>query len=89
MVTWTRTGEGWAVNLDGTDATSRFALPRLELRSSPEGWQCMCLLADGRSHRIRGAVGSLQAARRTTVEEARAVLGAEYGPALDALLAAR
>ena len=86
MTAWARTRDGWALNLDGTDAATRFSLPRLELRSSAEGWQCVCLLADGRSHEVRGAVGSISAARRTTVEEARSVLGAEYASVLDALL---
>ena len=88
MTGWARTSEGWALNLDGSDAAAQFSLPRLELRSSADGWQCLCLLADGRARELRGPVGSISAARRTTVEEARSVLGPEYAGVLDALLAA-
>lgn len=89
MTGWTRTGDGWAFNVDGTDAAAGFSLPRLELHSSTQGWQCLCLLADGRSRRTRGPTESISAAKRATVEEARAVLGAEYAGVLDALLELR
>lgn len=87
MTGWVRTGDGWALNVDGSDAAKRFSLPRLELHSSAQGWECLCLLADGRSHRTRGPRGSTSSAKRTTVEEARNVLGAEYAGVLDELLA--
>ncbi len=48
MTRWSRTTAGWAVNLDGTDAALAFSLPRVEVRSSPGGWQSACFLADGR-----------------------------------------
>ena len=35
-VAWTRTPQGWALNLDGS-AASQFALPRLEIEQSPKG----------------------------------------------------
>lgn len=86
MTGWARTGDGWALNVDGTDAATRFSLPRLELHSSAQGWQCFCLLAHGGSHQTRGPTGSTSAAKRATVEEARVVLGAEYADVLDELL---
>jgi hypothetical protein len=86
MTGWARTADGWAFNVDGTDAAMGFSLPRLELHSSAQGWQCHCLLTDGRSHRTRGPTGSIAAAKQTTIEEARTVLGAEYAGVLDELL---
>jgi hypothetical protein len=44
---WTRTGDGWALNLDGSDPSGGITFPRLELRSSPRGWRSFCLLPDG------------------------------------------
>jgi hypothetical protein len=87
MTGWARTGDGWALNVDGTDAATRFSLPRLELHSSGQGWECRCLLPGGGAHRTRGARGSAAAAKRATVEEARGVLGVEYASVLDELLA--
>jgi hypothetical protein len=89
MTGWARTGDGWALNVDGSDAATQFSLPRLELHSSAQGWQCLCLLAHGRSHQTRGSTGSTSAAKRATVEEARVVLGAEYAGVLDELLELR
>jgi len=48
MTTWKRISGGWALNLDGSDAAATFALPRLEVRASPQGWRSECLHADGR-----------------------------------------
>ena len=48
MTGWSRTAEGWALNLDGSDAATVFSLPRLELRPGPRGWTSDCLLLDGR-----------------------------------------
>jgi len=48
MTRWSRTSDGWAVNLDGTDAAFVFSLPRVEVRSSPYGWRSACFFADGR-----------------------------------------
>jgi hypothetical protein len=44
---WARTSEGWALNLDGSDASGGITYPRLELRSSPRGWRSFWLLPDG------------------------------------------
>jgi hypothetical protein len=48
MTRWSRIAGGWAVNLDGTDAALVFSLPRVEVRSSPQGWRSACFLTDGR-----------------------------------------
>lgn len=48
MTNWSRTADGWAVNLDGTDAALVFSLPRVEVRSSPQGWRSACFFSDGR-----------------------------------------
>jgi hypothetical protein len=48
MTRWSRIADGWAVNLDGTDAALVFSLPRVEVHSSPRGWQSSCFLEDGR-----------------------------------------
>lgn len=45
---WSRTSFGWAMNLDGSDATVELTLPRVEVRASPRGWESACFLADGR-----------------------------------------
>ncbi len=89
MLDWAKTTDGWALNLDGTDAATGFSLPRLELHSSPRGWECLCLLADGRSHRPRGAMDSTPSAKRAVIEQARAVLGSPYATVLDEMLRGR
>jgi hypothetical protein len=88
MIGWAKTTDGWALNVDGTDAATRFAFPRLELHCGARGWQCRCLLANGTSHGVRGPSASLTSAKRATLERARAVLGAAYAGALDELLGA-
>lgn len=47
MTIWFRIPGGWAVNLDGSNASLVFALPRVEVRSSPAGWTSECLFTDG------------------------------------------
>jgi len=86
MLDWAKTADGWALNLDGTDAAAGFSFPRLELHSSPRGWECLCLLADGTSRHPRGAMGSTPSAKRAVIEQARAVLGPPYATVLDELL---
>ncbi len=87
MKGWARTGDGWALNLDGSDAAAGFSFPRLELHASPAGWQCVCHLADGTSHRPRCPMDSTLAAKRGALREARSVLGSGYAGVLDELLA--
>jgi hypothetical protein len=85
MTAWARTSEGFAANLDGTDAAREVSFPRLELRSGPGGWECRCLLADGTSVDARGRHGSTSEAKATVVERARSVLGPEWARALETL----
>ena len=85
MTGWTRTTEGFAVNLDGTDAAREVTFPRLELRSGPAGWECRCLLPDGTAVDAHGRHGSTAEAKATVVARARSILGPEWTRALDAL----
>jgi hypothetical protein len=87
MARWERTAEGFAANLDGTDASRAVSFPRLELRTGPAGWECRCLLPDGRALDARGRYGSTAEAKGAVVARARAALGPEWGPALDSLSA--
>ncbi len=88
MKGWARTGDGWALNLDGSDAAAGFSLPRLELHASPTGWQCVCHLPDGNSLRPPQArADSISSAKSAALREARSILGYGYAGALDALLA--
>lgn len=86
MIAWFKTPDGWAVNLDGTNAVG-FALPRLELHSGPQGWTCVCLQQNGTSLQLPlGGSASAPAAKRAAAEEALLAFGAQYEPALRALL---
>jgi len=89
MKGWARTGDGWALNLDGSDAAAGLSLPRLELHASPTGWQCVCHLADGRSHRPTCPMESTSAAKGAALREARSVLGSGYAGVLDELTGGR
>jgi hypothetical protein len=72
MSAWTRTADGWAMNLDGTDGLLAFSLPRLELRSTRAGWRGLHFLADGRCREWAcAAEDSLRAAKATAMEEVR------------------
>lgn len=82
---WARTSEGFAANLDGTDAARGMSFPRLELRSGPAGWECRCLLPDGTAVAAQGRHGSTSEAKAAIVERARSVLGPEWARALKAL----
>jgi hypothetical protein len=87
MNCWARTQDGWAVNLDGTDAARVFSLPRIELHAGAGGWTCVSHLPDGTSRPT--AVGSpptIAAAKRAAIEEALRTLGTTYEPDLRALL---
>lgn len=86
-MSWNRTLDGWAVNLDGTNAALRFALPRIELHSGSRGWTCVCRTADGTSRTVTvGASSSAAEAKRAGVEEALLALGIDYEAQLRALL---
>ncbi len=87
VIFWSRTEHGWAVNLDGTDARRRFALPRLELRSSPQGWVGTCHFADGTSRLLSlGRPGSVHEAMRLAIQDCREALGVGHEADLRALL---
>ena len=90
MMSWNRTENGWAVNLDGTNAALTFALPRIELRPSPHGWACVCHLENGTSRLVPlGNSTSAAAAKRAGIEGTlAAVVGTQYEPELRALLQA-
>lgn len=87
---WSRMENGWAVNLDGTNAALTFTLPRIELRSSPRGWTCVCHLENGTSRLVPlGNATSTAAAKRAGIEGSlTAVVGTQYEPELRALLQA-
>jgi hypothetical protein len=79
MIAWARTADGWALNLDGSDASLVFSLPRLELVSSSRGWRSLCFLPDGSRREIpAGSADTLRAAQALAVEQARALVGAAY-----------
>ena len=85
MSGWSRTTDGWALNLDGSDAALVFSLPRLELRSSSRGWRSLCFLADGAQREIPGgSADSLLAAKAAAVDQARGILGPAHEAALRA-----
>jgi hypothetical protein len=87
MTSWARTPDGWAVNLDGTDAAREFTLPRVELHSGPRGWTCVCHLEGGTSRALPiGPAASAAGAKRAAIERALAALGERYEAVLRALL---
>ncbi|HET8541065.1 MAG TPA: hypothetical protein VFL83_14420 [Anaeromyxobacter sp.] len=87
MASWERTADGWAVNLDGTNAAREFTLPRIELHSGPRGWTCVCHLEGGTSRALSiGAPAGAVEAKRAAVESALAALDERHAPALRALL---
>jgi len=89
MVAWCKTEDGWAVNLDGTNAAAEFRLPRIELHSGPQRWQCVCHRENGRSVTLPlGSVGTAAAAKQVAVE-AMLALETKYDAALLALLGRR
>jgi hypothetical protein len=89
MTAWVRTADGWALNLDGSDASRVFSLPRLEVRSSAEGWHSRCLMPDGTMReRPEGAAASVTAAKAGALSQAARMLGLADAAALASLLAA-
>jgi len=79
MARWSRIPEGWAINLDGTDAAVVFSLPRVEVRSSSTGWQGVCLHADGKQTSCGdGYQGGSAVARTTALARAAAVLSPQH-----------
>jgi len=89
MGKWARTSDGWAVNLDGSDARAVFSLPRVEVRSSPRGWRLLCFFPDGtQSERAGSSLGSDLAAKAAAIGEAGRMLGPEHAGAIAEILAA-
>jgi hypothetical protein len=81
---WRRISGGWAINLDGSDAARVFSLPRIEVRSSPQGWRSECFLADGRRSEFGSPyLGGVAAVMAEAVAYADRLLGpvAAAGPA--------
>jgi hypothetical protein len=90
MTAWVRTTDGWALNVDGSDASQVFSLPRLELRSSSRGWRSLCFLADGvQQEQPGGSEGSLMAAKAAAVAQAGRMLGPVHAASLLAITAFR
>ena len=86
MSGWARTANGWAANLDGSDAAAVFSLPRLEIRASIAGWRSVCLLADGTLRETaESSIGSVLAAKAAALEQAGQILGPAHAPALKLL----
>jgi len=76
VLSWARISEGWALNLDGTNAALVFSLPRIEVRSSVRGWRSECLLSDGtRSECGVAYQGGVAAAKATALAQAERLLG--------------
>lgn len=86
MVFWCRTPDGWAVNLDGTNATATFSLPRVELQSGAGGWTCICRRQNGTSVKLRLGVGASARAAKHVAAEAMLALGTQHDVQLLALL---
>jgi len=79
MITWSRISDGWAINLDGTNATLAFTLPRIEVRSTSAGWQSECLHADGtRSSWGAPYHGGVAAVKATALAHAERLFASEY-----------
>jgi hypothetical protein len=88
MTAWARTTDGWALNVDGSNAAMVFSLPRLELRCSSRGWRSLCFLPDGvQREQAGGAEDSLMAAKAAAVAQAGRMLGPAYAAALLAVAA--
>ncbi len=89
MIFWSRIEDGWAVNLDGTNAALQFTLPRIEIRSSPRGWACTCHLGNGTSRLVPlQHAPTVAEAMRAAIEGSLRVVGGEYQRELRALLEA-
>jgi hypothetical protein len=86
MIAWARTNDGWAVNLDGSDAAVVFSLPRLEIRATGQGWRSLCLLADGTLREVvGGSMGGMQAARAAALDQGERMLEPAHAAALESL----
>lgn len=89
VISWCKTPDGWAVNLDGTDASAEFSLPRIELHSGPNGWTCVCHRQNGTFVKLPLGIGTSAEAAKHAAAEAMLALGTEYDAQLLALLTGR
>jgi hypothetical protein len=86
VISWCKTPDGWAVNLDGTNASAVFSLPRIELISGPNGWTCVCHRQNGTFVKLPLGVGATAQAAKHAAAEAMLALGTSYDAQLLALL---
>ncbi len=87
MTSWMRTLDGWAVNLDGTNAARQFTLPRIELHSSVQGWTSVFHFEDGTWRRLSvERASTVVAAKLAAVEEAQLALGPRFHVRLRAVV---
>lgn len=87
VISWCKTPDGWAVNLDGTSAAGEFSLPRIELHSGPHGWTSVFHRQNGTSLLVKLAgAASAPDAKRAAAQQALLTVGAQYEPELRALL---
>lgn len=80
MPAWTKTQDGWRLDLEKAGS----GLPRLELRQGKGTW-ITCVLGSN-SSRARTGAASLEEAQRMAVLEAQEFLEAKYQPLLSQLL---
>lgn len=88
MISWCKTPDGWAVNLDGTKASAGFSLPRIELHSGANGWTCVCHRQNGTFLKLPLGGGASTRAAKHAAAEAMLALGTRYDTQLLALLGA-
>jgi len=85
-LSWCKTPDGWAVNLDGTDASAEFSLPRIELHTGPSGWTCVCHRQNGTFVKLSLGIGASAEPAKQAAAEAMLALGTGYDPQLLDLL---
>jgi hypothetical protein len=86
VLAWCKTEDGWAVNLDGTNAAAAFTLPRIELHSGPQRWTCVCHRQNGTSVKLALGLIETAAAAKHLAVEAMLALGTQHDEALLSLL---
>lgn len=85
-LSWCKTLDGWAVHLDGTDASAEFSPPRIELHSGPCGWTCVCLRQNGTFVKLPLGIGASAGPAKHAAAEAMLALGTGYDAQLLAML---
>ncbi len=84
MLAWTRTEDGWQLQLGEAEARDP-SLPRLEVRRVKGAW-VICLLTREFGRARTGTIWSLEGAQRAAVVEAQRLLDRGYWPLLDQTL---